>query len=68
MTCQYCDEYDHKCPGAGLCHCGCGQPTLMRKATSLLQGLRKGTPNKYLAKHIANLWRDPTKQQTGDIA
>lgn len=67
-ACQYCDEYDLKCPGRGLCHCGCGKPTLLRKTTSLQLNLRKGDPNKFLAKHIANRWRDPSKQKTGDSA
>lgn len=61
--CRYCDGGDRKCPGRGLCHCGCGKPTLLRKTTSLQLGLHKGEPNKYLAKHIANRWRDPSKQK-----
>ncbi len=37
--------------GSGLCHCGCGEKTLLAKQGDTKRGLRKGDPQRFINGH-----------------
>lgn len=51
MNCQYCDDDDRKCPGRGLCHCGCGRKTTLHTHTVSHRGIRVGDPCQFVRNH-----------------
>lgn len=51
-ACRYCLKAPDKCPGYGLCHCGCGQPAKLSEIGSTSRGWVRGEPRKYLAGHF----------------
>lgn len=51
MKCPHCEPDDPKCPGHGLCHCGCGRKTNFYPKARLRRGVAEGDPCKFVQGH-----------------
>lgn len=51
MNCQYCELDDAKCPGRGMCHCGCGKRTNLHPHTVVRKAIHAGDPCQYVQGH-----------------
>ena len=63
QRCPYCEPGDERCPGYGLCHCGCGETTnLARQSRPMRGGVKRvGQPNKFVLNHQD--WGKPRNQR-----
>jgi hypothetical protein len=50
-ACRYCEPDSKRCPGYGLCHCGCGEKTRLHRTTCTARGIKRGDVQKYLRDH-----------------